>query len=285
MFPGGRIEEFIESRTLSLPEWLTDATVNREIAVIAGKLHCLILPISKKPWDLVEKVESELQKFNQVKERFEKEGYLSSPLAVALLQFDFASEIQFVKSVLAKLKQRVVFGTNDMNRSNFLRLKDGKTGQDTKECKIMAIDYEFSSYNYRGYDLGNYLGMKVFDFGADDIITGAKHPDDTYERTFVEKYVETVRNSPSKPADWDESGLDSVDHILMEIDFGCFAIRMLNIAWLLRDLDKFMKIGEAKKKNKPAEAAEKADEMTEPFTEYYEQRKRDFLIKYPQFTA
>lgn len=279
MFPGGRIEEFIESRTLTVSEWLTDTTVNREIAVTVGKLHSVIIPISKKPWNLIEKVQESLDKFNQVKQTYQEEGYLSTPMASALQKFDFDTEIQFIKSVLGQLKQRVIFGTNDMNRSNFLRLKDEKTGKDIEPCKIMAIDYEFSCYNYRSYDLGNYFGMRVFDFGGGEKFTEENYPSEEFIKSFVEKYIETIRSLANKPFDWDEDGIDSIDHIMMEIAFGSFAVRLINMAWILRDLPSFSKLPDKQ------EEQQQPEEIPAPFSKFYNQRKQHFLMKYPQFAV
>lgn len=279
VFPGGRIEQFIASRALTLPEWLSDVTVNSQIAMVAGNFHCLKQPISKVPWSIESIVNSCLARFAEKKQTLHQKGYLSSQVH-SLIQFDFKSEIEFVTSVLAQLKQRVVFSSNDMNRSNFLVLTDAQTGHDLHPRDILLIDYEFCCYNYRGFDLGNYFSMKVFDFGAEKFLTGQEYPSIEYRRQFIQKYIETIRNSPAKPDDWDEETIDSPENILMECDFGSFAVRLINIAWLLRDLDTWMDVMRERAARLPDV---NVDGSFDAFPLYYRKRKEDFLSQYPHF--
>ena len=266
---------------MTLPEWLTDVTVNQEIAMVAGNFHCLKQPISKVPWSIQSIVDACLARFAENKQTLQQRWYLDSQVQ-SLIGFDFKSEIEFVTSVLARLKQRIVFASNDMNRSNFLILTDPNTGCDLHPRQILLIDYEFCSYNYRGFDLGNYFGMKVFDFGAEKFITGEKYPPLEYRMDFIQKYIETMRNLPNRPHDWDEETIDSPQHILMEADFGSFAIRLINIAWVLRDLDIWRDIMRERAKRIPNADSEGSFNA---FPDYYRERKKQFLSQYPQFNT
>lgn len=282
VFPGGRIEQFIASRTLTLPEWLTDVTVNQEIAVVAGNFHCLKQPISKVPWSISSIVNASLSRFFEKKQTLQDRGYLNSQVQ-SLIEFDFKSEIEFVTSVLAQLKQRIVFSSNDMNRSNFLLRTDSTTGKDLHPRQLVLIDYEFCSYNYRGFDLGNYFDMKVFDFASENILTGQDYPSLEHRMSFIKKYIETIRNSPNKPNDWNEETLDSPENILIECDFGSFAVRLINIAWLLRDLDHWQEVMKDREKRNVLKDDVKSN--YEAFPMFYYKRKNDFIKKYPQFNS
>ena len=69
-----------------------------------------------------------------------------------LKNFNFEQEFDELRIVLESLHSLVVFCHNDINTGNILKL----------ENKLMVIDYEYGSYNYRGYDIGNYFCEMMF---------------------------------------------------------------------------------------------------------------------------
>lgn len=272
VFPGGRIEEFIPSRSPTLDEWLNDLEPNEKFARTTARLHSTHHPISKKPWNLRSIVEGCLARWEEIR----SEQLLSRlPSIEKSVNFDFKGELDFLESTLNKISSRVVFSSNDANRSNFL-VKMNPDGSDIKPIQLVQIDYEFSCYNYRAFDIGNYFGMKTFDFGAEKLVTGKGYPSEEYRMNFVQAYVDEI-NRIGRPKDWDEDGKDSPQHIQMEADFGSFAVRLVNVAWTLRDLEIWIDLLEKKKNDLSDPDAQLGFES---FPDYYFEGKKRFLSTY-----
>jgi len=83
-------------------------------------------------------------------------------LQAAYQQIDFnqiEAEIQETQAVCALTNSPVVFGHNDLLSGNILILQ--QPGFDPKQPDLDGplcfIDYEYGSYTYRGFDIGNHF--------------------------------------------------------------------------------------------------------------------------------
>ena len=78
---------------------------------------------------------------------------------VKLLVPDLGPEVEWLLRTVAGLGSPVVFSHNDINTGNILVKEDS-------ECSdpVVLIDYEFSSYNYRGFDLANHFNEWMYDY-------------------------------------------------------------------------------------------------------------------------
>lgn len=65
---------------------------------------------------------------------------------------------------LTKIRSPVVFCHNDMQEGNIL------LREDIEEPTLVLIDFEYCSYNYRGFDLANHFIEWTYDY------TKAEHP-------------------------------------------------------------------------------------------------------------
>lgn len=231
-FDGGRIEEFIDGRNLSIDEWVSSPDFNKKIAKQVARYHMVNFPISREPWDVEKKILSCYQPFLKNKERIMKEYLTPDQLDECrpLIEYDVLSDLKFIMDMLPQVNSRIVFAHNDINRHNVMMRN--------MDQDVRLIDYEFSSYNYRGCDLGNHFACKKFDLGASKLDTGAPlFPSREYLEQFIEAYVRAIRESGDAPADWDEQGRDSVHHILIETVFGSIITRVLDMSWVLRDFE------------------------------------------------
>lgn len=77
-----------------------------------------------------------------------------------LREFVSDEEFDFLKKKLIEINGKVCFCHNDLNANNIF-LRD--TGLDLKNS-VSFIDYEYCSYNYRGYDIGNFFIERTFDY-------------------------------------------------------------------------------------------------------------------------
>uniref|UniRef100_A0A8B9RGM5 ethanolamine kinase n=1 Tax=Astyanax mexicanus TaxID=7994 RepID=A0A8B9RGM5_ASTMX len=68
------------------------------------------------------------------------------------------------KCLLESTQSPVVFCHNDLQEGNILLLS-GRENMDKQ--KLMLIDFEYSSYNYRGFDIGNFFCEWTYDYTCD----------------------------------------------------------------------------------------------------------------------
>uniref|UniRef100_A0A8C1QZQ4 ethanolamine kinase n=1 Tax=Cyprinus carpio TaxID=7962 RepID=A0A8C1QZQ4_CYPCA len=67
------------------------------------------------------------------------------------------------RSLLTATPSPVVFCHNDVQEGNILMLD----GRENSSDKLMLIDFEYSSYNYRGFDFGNHFCEWIYDYTYD----------------------------------------------------------------------------------------------------------------------
>jgi len=290
-FEGGRLEEYIPSVNLSVESFARDAQVNDAIARLIARYHCVKgVPIKKTPWDIPLICSSAIDSYLKHKEDILK-NYV--PLrfyqtARDFFEFDFIQEIKWIREILPLIDSRVVFAHNDINRSNILVRHDDDitsrvNGSSCLDDHLVLIDYEFSGYNYRGVDIGNHFGMKVFDFGSSSFSTGFDYPSEPFRKRFIFHYLSQARECNEKYSlfpDWDDEGKDSVEHVLMEAEFGCLVRRLTNITGILGGLNNWISICD---KRSVIDPVFKNGLIFQLFVNFYRERKRAFLSQWPTF--
>uniref|UniRef100_A0A4W3IWP3 ethanolamine kinase n=1 Tax=Callorhinchus milii TaxID=7868 RepID=A0A4W3IWP3_CALMI len=68
------------------------------------------------------------------------------------------------RSLLLSTRSPVVFCHNDCQEGNILLLENREP---SSPDKLMLIDFEYSSYNYRGFDMGNHFCEWMYDYTYD----------------------------------------------------------------------------------------------------------------------
>lgn len=284
-FDGGRLEEFLVGTTMSLEDYVTNPNVSRALAKVMARYHRINLPLIRKPWDIADISNKCLAKFKQVHPEFagcyqtRGQNLGEFERVRSLVEFDAVEFTDWICKVLSAMKTRIVFTHNDANRSNII-VKGSPPDLDAADLdqRLLLIDCEFSGYSYRGQDIGNAFCMRKFDFAGEKFISGYEYPDEDDRRQYVEAYVEEMRNS-GHYSDWDEDGIDSVDHILMEAELGTIFTRLINVVWFLRDIDMWKGILEKRALVDPEFSNKGMNIMPEFVTE----RRKLFVKKYPQF--
>ena len=76
------------------------------------------------------------------------------------------AEMGWMRQYLAQLKSPVVFCHNDLQEGNILIRESAHTRED----RLVIIDFEYCSYNYRGFDVANHLCEWMYEYTLD------KHP-------------------------------------------------------------------------------------------------------------
>ena len=284
-FEGGRIEEFVSGSTLSVDDFVTNPKVALALAKVLAKYHRVNVPVPRKAWDVVNIAKTCHQKFKESYPEFGN-SYLTPGGALGeyeslrgVIEFDVDEFTSWIERTMKLIKMRIVFTHNDANRSNIIVKGPSSdlSGQDLDQ-RLLLIDCEFSGYSYRGFDIGNAFCMRKFDFAGEKFLSGYEYPDVADRRLFIQAYQEDMRRSGFH-SDWDEDGIDSIDHILMESEFGAICTRFINIVWCLRDLSHWKSIIEMRASHDP----DFSNQGMNSFPNFVKERRNVFVTKWPQF--
>ncbi|KAJ8388619.1 hypothetical protein AAFF_G00131840 [Aldrovandia affinis] len=149
IFPKGRLEQYMPSRCL-VTEQLRVPELSVEIAAKMACFHRMVMPFNKKPKWLLGTIDRYMDRVLGLK--FARDAQMKK--FNKLMEHNLEAELRTLWAVLAETPSPVVFCHNDVQPGNILMLED----QDpSSKDKLMLIDFEYSSYNYRGFDLGNHF--------------------------------------------------------------------------------------------------------------------------------
>lgn len=227
-FPGGRLEEFIQGRTF-VDKDLEDEGLLKSVAKCLARMHSLDLPVGKEPkdaleisWILTKDFEANVRA-NVTKDHLSRFG--------DLFTFDYKSQIEWLRKIRPQVPTRTVLGHHDVNRSNLMVRE--------KDRKVFLLDIEFSSWGYRGADLGSFFNNFMFDntnmvdFRSHSAMT---YPSETRRRTFIGHYLDEIAHL--HPYELNASN-DSIDAVFFESDYYSLVYAILFSIWFLRDYHMF----------------------------------------------
>uniref|UniRef100_A0A4W3IZI9 ethanolamine kinase n=1 Tax=Callorhinchus milii TaxID=7868 RepID=A0A4W3IZI9_CALMI len=129
VFPHGRLEQYIPSRRLLTHE-LGLPDISAEIAVKMSRFHAMVMPFNKEPKWLFETMDSTDITTGCGGSRLHKPSVTAFPPLTG----------------------------------NILLLENREP---SSPDKLMLIDFEYSSYNYRGFDMGNHFCEWMYDYTYD----------------------------------------------------------------------------------------------------------------------
>lgn len=142
-FGNGMMQSFIDARTLDAEDMRNPKLVT-EIAKQLRKFHQVEVPGSKEP-----------QLWIDMDKYFKKASNLSYDHSEKQMKYNSISfeeidvEINELKELTRRLESPVVFAHNDLLSGNLMLNED--------HGKLYLIDFEYGSYNYRGFDIGNHF--------------------------------------------------------------------------------------------------------------------------------
>lgn len=205
IFPQGRLEEFIPSRKLDTEE-LCLPNISAEIAQKMAVFHAMKMPFNKEPkWlfgtmnkylDQVLKISftrrSQIKKYNK------------------LLSYDLRHEMETLRCLLQETYSPVVFCHNDCQEGNILLLDNKKN---TGKQKLMLIDFEYSSYNYRGFDIGNHFCEWMYDYSYEKFpffkVSLSNYPTREQQIHFISSYLAASDNGYEQLNNEEKSRLEN----------------------------------------------------------------------------
>ncbi|CAI9100171.1 OLC1v1037111C1 [Oldenlandia corymbosa var. corymbosa] len=143
VFGNGMVQSFINARTLT-PSDMRKPKVAAEIAKQLRKFHQVEIPGSKEPqlWNDISKFFRKASGLN-----FDDDEKKKKYETISFEEID--TEVSELKELTGHLEAPVVYAHNDLLSGN-LMLND-------EEEKLYFIDFEYGSYSYRGFDIGNHF--------------------------------------------------------------------------------------------------------------------------------
>ncbi|CAL2036821.1 unnamed protein product [Caenorhabditis brenneri] len=238
-FPGGRLEQFLPSETLdndtvSLPE------VARKIGANLPKLHAIEVPIPKKPRailmirEFLEECRSTGNNVFKLVPGSVKFNDSKIPEEVTIDELE--NEVTLFEKMCSIFDDTVVFSHNDLWSANILQLNE------TKE--IVFIDFEYSSYNWRSFDLSMHLSECAFDYRVPfppgvhvNQIFFENHPN---IQLFCEAYIETLykmkQENSNQKYPLSDNREKEVDRLIQECKFFLPLVNMLWATWSIKNL-------------------------------------------------
>ncbi|KAL2979441.1 hypothetical protein AAZX31_13G173300 [Glycine max] len=179
-FANGRIEEFINARTLSASD-LRDPSISALIAAKLKEFHDLDMPGPKTVnlWDRLRNWLSEAKR-------------LCSPEEAEAFHLDtMDKEISALEIFLSDTHQRIGFCHNDLQYGNIMF--------DEESSSVTIIDYEYANYNPVAYDIANHFNEMAANYHTDTphVLDFTKYPDLEERRRFAHAYLSSSGEQPS----------------------------------------------------------------------------------------
>ncbi|XP_057537826.1 probable ethanolamine kinase [Amaranthus tricolor] len=143
LFGNGMVQSFINARTLT-PSDMREPKLAATIAKELRRFHEVDIPDLKEPqlWTDLKKFFEKASNLNfEDKDKQEKYQIISFE--------EIQSEVSELKALTIHLDAPVVFSHNDLLSGNLMLNEE--------EGKLYIIDFEYGSYNYRGFDIGNHF--------------------------------------------------------------------------------------------------------------------------------
>nr|XP_033814770.1 choline/ethanolamine kinase [Geotrypetes seraphini] len=159
IFPQGRLEQYIPSHRLHAQD-LQNPHISSEIAVKMSRFHKMAMPFNKEPKWLFSTMESYLKQISVL--TFTQDSHIKK--FKKLKSYNLEKEMKTLRRLLACTPSPVVFCHNDVQEGNILLLANRDS---SSRDRLMLIDFEYSSYNYRGFDIANHFCEWVYDYTYD----------------------------------------------------------------------------------------------------------------------
>ncbi|RHY15480.1 hypothetical protein DYB25_001716 [Aphanomyces astaci] len=177
-FQNGRFERMIEGRTCTAED-IRRPELSEMIAAKMAVFHTTQVDMDRKP-----RILASIRKLFKDAQAAYATTHRQFPDVDAM-----AADIAALEALLATVDSPVVFCHNDLQYGNIM-LSTG-TGQDKDGEDAVLIDFEYSHYNPRGYDIGNHFTEWCYNYHGDAPHLGdfAKYPTAADQRRFCRAYL------------------------------------------------------------------------------------------------
>ncbi|XP_074083262.1 choline/ethanolamine kinase isoform X2 [Macrotis lagotis] len=213
VFPEGRLEQYIPSRPLLTRE-LRDPRISSAIATKMAQFHQMEMPFNKEPHWLFGTMDRYMQQIRDLTPP-------SSTKENLLHTYHLEEEMGTLRKILDLTPSPVVFCHNDLQEGNILLLSD-------QEPSLMLIDFEYSSYNYRGFDIGNHFCEWIFDYTYNEppyfLMNSENYPNREQQLHFIRNYMSVRQGdetlSPEEQSKLEEAMLVEINRPVLNLPIG-----------------------------------------------------------------
>ncbi|CAG2166894.1 unnamed protein product [Oppiella nova] len=231
LFEDGQIQHYYQHRHFKLEEQNNLKLVEELFRKIA-RVHALDVPLPKKHWifremdlnceeayrrpainEMIEGLNCETIKSHDLKAEVQPaiNEMIEGLNCETIKSHDLKAEVQWLKDMSVKIDSPLVFSHNDLFSSNVLVLDNETASGD----QLVICDYEYSSYGFRGMDLGTIIN----EWGRlrTDILTVHTFADDSTIKQLLQYYVS--ENEIIFGKSWSQNGMNSTEQLLKEVKF------------------------------------------------------------------
>ncbi|XP_037702144.1 choline/ethanolamine kinase isoform X2 [Choloepus didactylus] len=184
VFPEGRLEQYIPSRSLKTRE-LREPVLSAAIATKMAQFHGMEMPFTKEPHWLFGTMERYLKQIQDLPPS-------GLPQVNLLEMYGLKEEMGNLRKLLDCTPSPVVFCHNDIQEGNILLLSEAGSAD-----SLMLVDFEYSGYNYRGFDIGNHFCEWVYDYTHEEWpfykAQPADYPSRGQQLHFIRHYLAEVK--------------------------------------------------------------------------------------------
>jgi len=246
-FEEGRFEEYLVSSPLSWLE-MTSEEVSSVVARKIAAIHKLeVQPLANGSDWLIERY----KEYNQfiiglrgIAPDFTPETLNSTKrIASELLANRYQQEIDYLSRLFVESKSPLVFSHNDLHQNNILLLHHSLDTKCDLNNRIVLIDFEYCSYNYRTFDLANHLSEWCFDYNGDDYphfqVFPDRFPSEEKQKLFLSHYIDQIcdtsrESAPYMIANGKLNRTDKIDRLFEEMQPFLMASNLLWALWAIK---------------------------------------------------
>ncbi|CAG9860949.1 unnamed protein product [Phyllotreta striolata] len=216
IFPGGRIEQYINARPL-LSREIADEKLSVQIAKKMAAIHSMEVPLHKEPVWLWNTIDKYLQTFSSMQLQ------VPDTCGSSFSTVELKAEAEWLRTRLEAENSPVVFCHNDLQGGNILLQNSAE--DDSDEDELVIIDYEYCAYNYRAFDIANHFVEWVYDYRYHSHPyfkeNWSNYPSEKQRLTFIRTYLKEVgsRENPKK--------------VMREVEAFTMVTHLLWTAWAL----------------------------------------------------
>ncbi|XP_034499808.1 choline/ethanolamine kinase isoform X1 [Ailuropoda melanoleuca] len=183
-FPVSALLSLTQSRPLKTCE-LREPVLSAEIATKMARFHGMEMPFTKEPHWLFGTMDRYLKQIQDLPPA-------GLPQMNLLETYSLKDEMGNLRKLLDSTPSPVVFCHNDIQEGNILLLSEPENTD-----RLMLVDFEYSSYNYRGFDIGNHFCEWVYDYTHEEWpfykAQPADYPTRGQQLHFIRHYLAEVK--------------------------------------------------------------------------------------------
>lgn len=171
-FPNGRVEEFLNARTLRAVD-LRDSAISARIAAKLREFHQLDMQGPHEP-----------QLWNRIRFWIDKALEICPQICHEEFQLEtLKEEVSELQSKLSKSGERIGFCHNDLQYGNIM--------MDETNGVVTIIDYEYASFNPVAFDIANHFCEMTSNYHTETphVLDSSKYPDFKERSRFIEAYL------------------------------------------------------------------------------------------------